>query len=280
MYLQMTARWAGGLVAIVLGVALPTLASATALSSHPLIVAVRNGDCNAAVKLVNPNVTLNDEQTAFLAARMLDEGICVKKDPVAATDFFAHAADLGDKSAAFDYATKVGLGTGTEQSYERAGDLCRITGIDPQARSSRYSLGYACTVSGVAAELLREKLPAAAFQGSPAAVIVDFSPASAQMHIRATPHVRLADPSTGSNLRKPVVDAQQEIEKAWRNAVAAVPKPDAKLLDNQVVELSLDVEMVLENSRGSSPRDPQSFQHLSPGDVRPTEIGVMPRGTN
>jgi TPR repeat protein len=106
--------WGGGLAAIALGLGLTRLASATALSSHPLIVAVRLGDCNAAVKLVNPIVNSNDDQTAFLAGRMLDEGICVKKDPVAATDFFARAADLGDKSAALDYATKVGLGTGTE----------------------------------------------------------------------------------------------------------------------------------------------------------------------
>ena len=268
MHLLMNMRGAGGLAAIALGLGLTTLASATALSSHPVVVAVRHGDCNAAVKLVNPTVRSNDDQTAFLAGRMLDEGICVKKDPVAATDFFARAADLGDKSAALDYATKVGLGTGTEQSYERAGDLCRITGLDPQARLSRYSLGYACTVSGVAAELLRENLPRAAFQGSPAAVIVDFSPASAEMHIRATPHVRLGDAPTGSTLRKPVVDANQEVEKAWRDAVAAVPKPDAKQLDNQVVELSLDVEMVLENSRDVSRGDAQYFQHIPPGDVQ------------
>jgi hypothetical protein len=267
LYLQIHMRWAWGVAAIALGLQLPTPASATALSSHPLAVAVRHGDCNAAVKLVNPVVNLNDDQTAFLAGRMLDEGICVKKDPIAAVDFFAHAADLGDKDAALDYATKVGLGTGTGQSYERAGDLCRVSGFDPQGQSSRYSLGYACTVSGLAAELLREKLPAAAFQGSPAAVIIDFSPASAEMHIRTTPRVRLSDPSTGSNLRKPVVDAQQEIEKAWREAIAAVPKPDAKRLDNQVLELSLDVDTMLENSRAPSHSDAQNFQHIPPGDV-------------
>lgn len=123
-------------------------------------------------------------------------------------------------------------------------------------------------MSGLAAELLRETLPRAAFLGSPAAVIVEFSPASAEMHIRATPHVRLGDAPTGSTLRKPVVDAQQEIEKAWRDAVAAVPKPDANRLDNQVVELSLNVEMVLENSREVSRHDPSDFQHIPPGDIQ------------
>jgi TPR repeat protein len=266
LYLQMNMRCAWGVAAIALGLQLPTPASATALSSHPLVVAVRHGDCDAAVKLVNPVVNLNDDQTAFLAGRMLDEGICVKKDPIAAVDFFARAADLGDKDAALDYATKVGLGAGTGQSYERAGDLCRVSGFDPQGRSSRYSLGYACTVSGLAAELLREKLPPAAF-GSPAAVIVDFSPASAQMHIRVTPHVRLGDAPTGSTLRKPVVDAQEAIEKAWRDAVAAVPKPDAKQLDDQVLELTLDVDTMLENSRAPSHSDAGNFQHIPPGDV-------------
>jgi hypothetical protein len=39
---------------------------------------------------------------------MLDEGICLQKDTAAATDFYARAPDLGDKSAALDYASKVG----------------------------------------------------------------------------------------------------------------------------------------------------------------------------
>jgi hypothetical protein len=262
----MRIRWGRDLVTSALGLALTTPASATALSSHPVVVAVRHGDCVAAVKLVNSRVASNDEQTAFLAGRMLDEGICVKKDAVAAADFFARAADLGDKSAALDYAAKVGLGIGAEQSYARAGDLCRVTGLDPQTQLSRYSLGYACTVSGVAAALLREKLPRAAFQGSPAVVIVDFSPASAQMHIRATPHVRLGDATLGSNLRKSVIDAQQEVEKAWRDAVAAVPKPDATQLDSQVVQLALDVDTTLEDGRDVLHPNPQEFHPILPGE--------------
>jgi len=151
---------------------------------------------------------LNDDQTAFLAGRMLDEGICLKKDTAAAADFYARAADLGDKSAALDYASKVGLGDGIEQSYERAGDLCRVTGIDPQSHLSRYALGYACTVASVAGELLRQALPLGVFQGSPAAVIVEFSPPSAEMHVRTTPRVRLADAPLGSNMRRPLVRQQ------------------------------------------------------------------------
>jgi TPR repeat protein len=255
-----------GLVTIALGVALATLASATALSSHPVAIAVRHCDCVAAVKLVNPRVASNDDQTAFLAGRMLDEGICVQKDAVAAADFFARAADLGDKNAALEYATKVGLGIGAEQSYAHAGDLCRVTGLDPQTLMSRYSLGYACTVSGVAAALLREKLPRAAFSGNPAVVIVDFSPASAQMHIRATPHVRLGDAPLGSSLRRPVMDAQQEVEKAWRDALAAVPKPDATQLDGQVVQLALDVDTTLEDGRDVSRPNRQEFRPILPGE--------------
>ena len=257
------------LVAITLGVGLTSLASGTALSSHPVVVAIRRGDCAAAVKLLNPDVTLNDDQTAFLTGRMLDEGICVQKNPAAAAHFFARATDLGDKNAELDYGAKVGLGDGTKQSYERAGDLCRDAGLDPEARLSRYSLGYACTVRSVAGELLRETLPKGAFYGATAAVLVEFSPASAEMRIRSTPHVRLGDAATGSNMRMPLVNAQWEIEKAWRNAVAAVPKPDAAQLDNQAVQLSLDVDMTLEVGSEASRNSAQPFRSLAPGDVMP-----------
>jgi TPR repeat protein len=254
-----TPGWSRYLLAIALGAALTTQASATALSAHPIVIAVRHGDCNAAVKLLNPTVASNDDQTAFLAGRMLDEGICLKEDPAAATGFYARAAELGDKSAALDYASKVGLGEGTEQSYERAGELCRVTGIDPQSHLSPYALGYVCTLDSVAAELLRQALPIGAFQGSPAAVALEFNLANAEMHIRATPNIRLGDAPLGSSRRRPLVDAPAEINKAWRQALAAVPKPDAARLDNQVVQLSLDVDTTLEDSNRASPQHSQAF---------------------
>jgi hypothetical protein len=36
-----------------------------------LVNALKRGDCGAAVKLVNPLVNSNDEQTSFIAGRML-----------------------------------------------------------------------------------------------------------------------------------------------------------------------------------------------------------------
>jgi hypothetical protein len=258
-----------GLPLIALSAGFTALASATPLASHPLVVAVRHGDCVAAVKLVNPVVASNDVQTAFLAGRMLDEGICVHKDPVAAALFFANAASLGDQDAALDYATKLGLGVGAEQSYEHAGDTCRSAGIDAQARMSAYSLGYACTVRGVAGELLRETLPVGAFTASSGVARVEFSPASAEMHIRATPTVALRTAVTGSNLSRPAVDAQQEIEKAWRHALAAVPKPDSARLDNQAVELTLDVDMTLEGGREAKMRSDSAAGQVFQGDIHP-----------
>jgi TPR repeat protein len=240
-------RSAKGLAAFLLGLSFTALA-AGATSLPPLVVAIRHGDCVTAVKLVNAQVSSNDDQTPFVAGRMLDEGLCVKKDAAAATPYFARAVDLGNRSAKLDYAAKVGLREGTEQSYEIAGDTCRSAGFDPQAKLSHYSLGYACTVLGVADKLLRETLPERAFLPGSAA-LVEFTPASAEMRIRSTPQVGRGDASTGSIVRRPLVDAEQVIKKAWRDALAAVPKPDATRLDNQTVELSLDVDMTLETDR-------------------------------
>jgi hypothetical protein len=79
------------------------------------------------------------------------------------------------------------------------------------------------------------------------------------MHIRATPNVRLGEPPLGSRRRGPVVDAPAEINKAWRQALAAVPKPDAGRLDSQVVQLSLDVDTTLEDSNRASPQHAPAF---------------------
>jgi hypothetical protein len=254
---------------LALGAGLLPPASATILASHPVVVAVRRGDCDAAVKLLKPEVTLNDDQSAFVTGRMLDEGICVQQSPTSAAHFFARATELGDKSAELDYGAKVGLGNGVAQDYARAGDLCRDAGLDPEAHVSRYSLGYACTISGVAAKLLRETLPKGAFYGTNPVVLIEFSPGSAQMHIRATPRVGMADAATGSNMRMPLVNATLEIEKAWRNAVAAVPKPDAAQLENQPVKLTLDVDMTLEGGRAITSNNAKPFRSVLPGDVMP-----------
>jgi hypothetical protein len=107
-----------------------------------LVNALKHGDCGAAVKLVNPLVNSNDEQTSFIAGRMLIEGLCTKKDDAAAADYFAHVAALGNHPAHIDCAALIGLGVGGEQSYARAGEVCRSAGIDSQAQASTCTLGY------------------------------------------------------------------------------------------------------------------------------------------
>jgi len=256
------------LTILVLGVGFVGLALG-AQSLPPLVVAVRHADCAAAVKLVNAEGSAKDDRTAFVAGRMLDEGLCVKKDPDAATGYFARAVDLGNRNAGLDYAAKVGLGEGTAQSYEVAGDVCRKAGLDPRDSLSQYSLGYACTVLGVAGKLLRETLPRGAFLPRSAAARVEFSPASTDIRILATPEVARGDAATGSQITRPLVDAQKEIKKAWRDALAAVPKPDATRLDNRSVEFPLDVDMTLEAGRDAARRGGvQMAGTLLQGDVR------------
>jgi hypothetical protein len=275
----MNRRWATSLAMIMLGLGVATLASAIAQPTHPIVSAIIRGDCGAAVKLLNPVVTSNDDQTSFLGGRMLDEGICVKTNPLAAAQFYERAAGLGDKIAALDYAAKVGLGIGSAQNYERAGDLCHDAGLDPEGKLSRYSLGYVCTVRAVAGKLLRTSLPRGAFLGTPPVVLVDFTPANAEMHVRTLPHVQVMEAPTGSNLRTPMVNARQEIERAWRSAVDAAPKPDTAQLDNQVIQVSLDVDMTLEGGREGTRENTnaQPFHSLMPGDIVPG--GAMLKST-
>jgi hypothetical protein len=239
-------RWLKTLSVAAAAAALSIPALATPLASNPIVVAVHHGDCEAAVALINHQLSSIDAPTAFLAARMLDEGVCVRQDPIRATSYLARAADLGDKPATVDYAAKVGLGQGTPQSYEKAGILCRTGGLDPDAQIATYSLGYACTLAALAGEQLRLSLPKGAFRPNSGALIVAFSPSGAQMKIRSTPVVGIDETHTGSNLRWPLIDAPQEIDKAWRSALAAAPKPETDHLDDQVILLPLDVDMTLE----------------------------------
>ena len=238
------------------------------LAKHPIVTAVHHQSCAAAIKLINPNVRDNDAPTAFLAGRMLDEGICVQRDPELAAHFFAHAAELGERAATLDYAAKVGLGVGTEPDYARAGELCRAAGVDSQKQLSAAALGYACTVASITGRLLRERLPAGAFTTvAGAAVKIWFTPASGALQITAMPPVGRSQPTTGSYIGHPVIDANEEIDKAWHKALQMVPVPAAARAETHSAALAIDVDMTLEQGHKSLP---QGLQRLLPGDVHPT----------
>jgi hypothetical protein len=268
-------RLTTGLIVTAFGSLFTTIAMAAFFPSNSIVIAVRSGDCAAAVRLINPDVKSNDAETAFLAGRLLDEGVCVHPDPVAAAYYFARAAELGNRDAALDFAAKVGLGEGTDQDYQRAGELCRAAGIDPQSRLSSYSLGYACTLRGVAGKLLRKALPPGAFRPmAGAAVGLEFTAAGAQMRVLRTPHVGTAEAQTGSLVSHPLINAPQEIDKAWRGALAAAPRPETARLDNQPLELSLDVDATLASQRqDGQARNQQPFQALFQGDLHGTSVG-------
>jgi hypothetical protein len=264
-----------GLAVVALAAAYSAVASETPLSVNALTDAVKHGRCDHAVKLIKTDVTANDRQSAFLTGRLLDEGVCVKPDPQNAAHFFAQAAELGDRNGALDFAAKVGLGEGVEQDYQRAGALCRAAGVDPQKRLTDYSLGYACTVRGVVGKHLRQTLPTAAFKPTAGAVaLVEFIPSTGELRVRTTPHVAPAEAPTGSMLSHPMVNAQKEIDRAWRDALADVPKPDVARLDNQAVELSVDVDMTLEVVRNSS-QELELQKPLFKGDIHGTTTGQM-----
>jgi TPR repeat protein len=246
MNLGFDTHWIRALACATLGAGLVLHAWAAPISAHPIAAAIKRGDCEAAVDLANRGAASNDSQATYLAGRMLEQGMCVQKDFAAAGRFFARASDLGERDSSLAYAAKVGLGDGFEQSYERAGQICRAAGVDPQARLSLYSLGYACTLRSVAGQYLRTKLPAGALIPDSGPLLVEFNPASGELTIRAMPQVARDDPPLGSHLRRPRVDAREKTEQAWQQALAMVPKPEAARLGNQGVELSLDVDMTFE----------------------------------
>jgi hypothetical protein len=250
---------------VMLVASISTTASATALASHPVVDAVRRGDCDAAIDLVKRGIISSDSQAALLGGRMLDEGVCVVPNAESAARLFQFGAKLGDREAALEYAAKVGLGQGAEQSYEHAGELCRSAGFDPQARLSAYSLGYACTLRSVAGRLLRVTLPARAFLPGTGTVVVEFTASDSTIRVLSMPHVeRESDAATGSHLGKPRVNAQRAIDTAWRNALAAVPAPDASRLQNLPMELSLDAETVLENGAPEHSASDAPFRDAPP----------------
>ncbi len=263
-------RVIGGLwVAVLAGMALGTGSSAAAAAPAPdaIVVAVRRGDCSKAVQELIAEVNANQSQTAlFVGGRMLDEGICMKRDPLAAAKLFERSAEMGDTNAALDYAAKIGLGEGTEQDYQLAGDACHKAGIDPKGQNSFYSLGYACTVRGVAGRLLRETLPKDAFHLPTTPAIVEFQPNTSEIHIRSAPEAVRGEAPTGTWTRVPVVDTRRVIEKAWRDALAAVPKPDAARLGAEVVSLPIDLDTTLEAGRNAPP-DATAAGRLLQGDI-------------
>jgi hypothetical protein len=249
--------------------AMSSAATAT-LASDPIVLAVRHGKCSKAVDELNAEIGLKDGSTAlFVGARMLDEGICVKQNRELATQFYARSMEMGEPNAALEYATKIGLGEGEPQDYRRAGDLCHTAGLDPGGRMSFYSLGYACTVRGVAGRMLRETLPKGAFRIPTSPAVVEFSPGNSQWRIVSMPKAERAEAHTGATIGVLLVNTQEVIEKAWRGALMAVPKPEAANLGSGMVEMTIDMDLTLE-AGPAEPRNRQDNGQLFLGDVHGT----------
>ncbi len=249
----------------------PVPAPAAPTASQPsrdLVKAVARGDCDAAVQHANEGLRSDDAQTIFLIGRMLAEGICMEPDLAGATVYFSHAAAQGLPAAEIDYGLQIGLGAGVEQSYARAGELCQQGGLGQQGGgSSLYSLGYVCTLRGLVSRRLRETLPRGAIMPGRAARL-SFNPASGIMQVRTTPRVATApDTTTGTFVQRPLIDAESAIDKAWRDAMSAVPKPDAALLQNEGTELNLDLDMSIEAGGGGGRAHLLPNSQLMPHDI-------------
>lgn len=252
--------------------------SGTSQESRDIVRAITRGDCDNAVRLAHAGVKSDDPQTIFTVGRMLAEGICIDPDSAAATAYFSHAAAQGLPAAQIEYGLQVGLGAGTEQSYERAGNLCQQGGLERQGGgSSLYSLGYVCTVRGLASRRLRETLPRGAIIPGKAAR-VSFNPTNGSMQIRSTPRVAsVPDTTAGTFVQRPLIDAQSAIDRAWRDALSVVPKPDLALLTNEAMEVNLDLDMTVEAGGGGGRVHLLPNSTLMPGDV-PVQIAPSSMG--
>jgi hypothetical protein len=267
-------RLFGACGALGLAIATPvTLAASREMASQPsrdLIRTISRGDCDTAVALAKQQTNGSDAEALFLIGRMVDEGVCVQQNGPVATALFSRAADLGNRDAALEYATQVGLGEGVQQSYERAGALCSERGGAASQGLSSYSLGYVCTLRGVASRLLRESLPRGVFVPNTAAAQLEFDPAREAMHIRVVPRVARGELTTGSVIAPQLINAREVIDKAWSQAMGSVPKPDVTRLANQAITVTLDLDMTIEGiTRQARTRQvPEGF--LLQGDIHAT----------
>jgi hypothetical protein len=232
----------GALMALLAVVA----AHAATSTSNSIIAAVQRGECDKAVKQVNAAIDMPDAAPVlFLAGRLFDEGICLKKDSEKATGFFERSAALGDLNAQLDYAAKIGLGEGHPQDYAVAGQECHKAGVDPSGLLPFYSLGYACTVRAVAGRLLRTSLPYGAFHWPTRPAVVEFNPVTSELRIISAP-IPLRDFGQTGSLISAKFDAKQAIQKAWRDALAQVQKPEEKDLSRDLVQLTVDMDKTIE----------------------------------
>ena len=240
-------------------------AHAATSTSNSIIAAVQRGDCDKAVKQVNAAFDMPDAASAlFIAGRLLDEGICLKKDPEKAAGFFERSAALGDLNAQLDYAGKIGLGEGHPQDYASAGQECHKAGVDPSGLLPYYSLGYACTVRAVAGRALRMSLPYGAFHWPTKPAVVEFNPMTSELRILSAPIPVREFGQTGS-LISAKFDARQAIQDAWRDAIAQVQRPDDKSLSRDLVQMTIDMDKTIEvasSSAGSDYTQQRMFQEL------------------
>jgi hypothetical protein len=241
----------GGLIGLLATI---TAHATDSSAKNPIITALRRGDCEKVVKALNAAIGTPDDAAyaLFLGGRLLDEGICVKKDPVKAADYFAHSATLGNLTAQLDHAAKIGLGEGAPADYVSAGFECHKGGMDPAGMVSFYSLGYACTVRAVAGRLLRLSLPPGAFQLPTRPAVVEFNPVTSELHITSAPRALAGSVAAGLSITEAAFDTNQAIQKAWRDALTQVPKPDDKSLTPDLVPLSIDMDRTVESAIDSA----------------------------
>ena len=232
-------------------ISLLAILPAAQAATNSAIDALMHGDCNGAVKSVNDGAGTLDPIALFVAGRMADEGLCVEQDAPEAARFFERAALLGHIEARYEQAAAVGMGEGFEQSYEKAGEICRAAGADPERRLSNYSLGYSCTLRALVGRGLRLTLPNDALPRPTRPAVVEFQPNSRDVRIDSIPTVnKETESATGSRIRKPIVDLRQMIDDAWRTAIKTAPPPDPSRLEDKRIELTVDLDTTFEAGVG------------------------------
>lgn len=228
-------------------------ASFAATGPAAITVAVQSGECKAAIDLVNKGAADKDARSVFLGGRMQDEGGCVDVNREAAAHYFEAAATLGDAQAMLEYAGTIGLGIGAPQSYERAGSLCRLAGLDKNNKFNDYTLGFVCTVTAEAGRRARLAFSPGDLATSGANAHIRFSAADSSVHILSTPHIlNREEAGTGSHIRRPKLNVDDIVEGAIHHALSDMPKADAAKLSAEPVELVIDLDMSVRINPGDA----------------------------
>jgi len=186
--------------------------------------AIAAGDCKAAGDAINAGLARNDPEAYFFAGLLYDQTGCVDHDPAHAARLYRRALALGYDDAGPYLGLLYGLGQGVPQDYVQAhrafhGD--KALASDATASPAELAaLGYGETIAQLALRKVSYP-PSANRNGIEGSIDVMLAPSSGKIDFD---HVHIGV-EAGSMIPR-THEFTDQIEAAYRGAIAQAPKPD------------------------------------------------------